>query len=193
LRSLTRREYLALGIALFLTIPSIASIIIAIRFIGRMLRPSDFMLHYGAVSLLAGLAAAFFATRLLPKPATPGSNRSIRQGIAFLTALGTAALLLGLFSVMNAVLDRSEGTIENAVVVQKDRRHFYKGRASYVTVSIFSIQKEFMVTAQQFKSLDEGKQVQLLLRKGFFGYEHIEKIIASDPPGMTDEEEDLPS
>jgi len=193
LRSLTRREYLALGIAVFLTVPSIASLIIANRFIGRMMRPPDFLLHYGTISLLGGLAAAFFVTRLLPKPAAPGSNRSFRQGIAFLAALGTAALLVGIFSVMNAELDKSEGTIEDAVVVQKDRRRHYKRPANYVTFDIRSLRKEIMVYDQDWNTIEAGMQIQLLLRRGFLGYEHIDKVITSFPPGMKDEEEELPS
>lgn len=193
MRSLTRREYLALGIALFLIIPSIASIIIAMRFIGRMMRPWDFMLHYGTVSLLAGLAAAFFATGHLPKHAAPGSNRSVKQGIAFLTCMGTAALLLGLLSVMNAVLDRSEGTIEDAVVVQKDRRRLSKGTANYVTVDIRSLRKEITVYDQEWSSFEAGMQIQLLLRRGFLGYEHIDTVITAFPPGMQDEEEEMAS
>lgn len=194
---LRAREYIALGIALFLTVPSMASIIISIRFVGRMIRPLDFLLHYGTISLFLGFASALLMMRLMPRRAPAEEHdrqvKNARQGILYLTCAGTTALLVCFFSVINAVMDRSEGTTTEAVVVAKERRRLYKGPATYVTVSIALSEKEFLVPDPDWQELEAGLRVPLLLRKGFLGYEHIERIIISRPPALQDEEVELDS
>lgn len=182
-RQLTAREHIAIGVAVVLTIPGTACLIIATRYIGRVIQSTDFLIHYTAISLLLGLAmirvTKSIAPRLYSIYQPNRSFRRIKQAIIFLTLLGTTSIMLAVFSAINAKLDRSERIIESSVVIKKDKRRLYKGHANYVTLNVSSTQKEIIVAEHQWNVLAEGDPIKVVILKGFLGYEHIEEIICA--------------
>jgi hypothetical protein len=175
---LTTRAYIAVGIALVLTVPSIGALIMGSRYIGRIVHSSEFLILFTGISLALGLVMVYVTKRIAPRLLSndqPNREfRELKQAVIFLMLLGATSVMICFFGVINAKLGGSERVVEVSTVVKKDNRRLYKRRAHYVTVEVYSTQQEIMVTEQQWRELAVGDPIQIVIRKGFLGYEYIE-------------------